>query len=90
MYPRYCIPPIVIIDFCHALAKVVRRIFRHKTRRICPNCEMQYCDWTRCKKIDEAVRKTAAEAAQRRPPPVAAPDLLQPWAETVEQETRGL
>jgi hypothetical protein len=88
MFPRYCIPPIVIIDFCHALAKVIRRIFRHQTRRICPNCEMQYCDWNRCYKIDEAIRKTREEAAQR--PATSTAELLEPWAETAEKETQSL
>ena len=74
MYPRYGIPPIVIIDLCHAFAKVVRKMLRHRTRRPCLNCGMRYCDGRICRQLAEQRRRTA--------------DLLAPWATTVAEATR--
>jgi len=86
MFPRYCIPPIVLIDFSRALASVVRGMLRHHTRRPCDNCGMHYCNGTTCRQIAEQ-RRAAAAVPQPTTDPAA---LLKPWAATVEKETREL
>ena len=74
MYPRYAIPPLVVIELAFALRALVRRLLRHKTRSPCHNCGMLYCNGRTCRQLAEQRRRAV--------------DLLKPWAETVEEATR--